>query len=421
MNIPTANLSWVKGLEEIEIPKIYEIEQQFQKFDRVRIEDDLVAQLQGKDLALEGRRVAICIGSRGLSAQKQILAELVNFLRSREALPEIVTAMGGHGGGTAQSQLAILKEYGVLEGLGEIPKSAGLSTVHIGQSDKGADCYVAKQLLTADHVVLLNQVKPHVGFSGPIESGLVKMMAVGVGGTDAARAIHESGYVANFSERVIASARVVEGALPSVIGIAMVEDAYGDIARLHVLENEEIFTEEPGLLKWAKEHSATLPFGYSDIALIDEIGKDIAGSSYNPNVIGRAPRDLRWDKGTQVKRMVAFALTSPSLGNAVGVGMFDVITQELASQINWRDTIVNCMNARLPEACALPLIARNKTDAVRLAIGSLSKAETSSPKIIRIRNTLRLDKFWVSEALRANLPARAVPTGRVLRADEALP
>ena len=245
------------------------------------------------------------------------------------------------------------------------------------------------------------------------------MLAVGVGGREGARALHEVGLVSDFSERVEASARVVVLALKSVVGVGIVEDGYGKVCELVAMKGDEIFRKEPALLEISKNNSLHLPIKSVDIALIDEIGKNIAGSGFDPNVFCRSARGVEWRNGVLVKRLVGMSLTQKSLGNALGVGLFDIVTNELADAIDWKSTAMNALSSKFPEVAALPMMADSRTSAIKLALGSLPDT-LEKPKIVRVRNTSSLERFWISDTLLSVLPDSAVPTGRTLAADQAL-
>jgi hypothetical protein len=253
--------------------------------------------------------------------------------------------------------------------------------------------------LKADGIIVVGRVKPHTDFKGKIESGLMKMMAIGLGKQKGAEMIHwyqSEGY----HKLIPAAAKLIMKKAPILLGLAVVENAYHEIAIVKALEPNEIEQEEMKLLEKAKELLARLPFKEIDILIIDEIGKDISGEGMDTNVTGRFWLPGESDpKAPKIKKIVVLDLSEGTHGNAIGIGLADVTTKRVISKIDYDATFVNCLTAGSTDTGKIPVFLPNDRDAIATALRTCGPIDPSKAKVVRIKNTLELQRFWISKSL----------------------
>jgi hypothetical protein len=269
----------------------------------------------------------------------------------------------------------------------------------IGRLDNNAPVYVDRIALKADGIIVVGRVKPHTDFKGKIESGLMKMMAIGLGKQKGAEMIHwykSEGY----HKLIPAAAKLIMKKAPILLGLAVVENAYHEIAIVKALELNEIEQEEMKLLEKAKELLARLPFKEIDTLVIDEIGKDISGEGMDTNVMGRFWLPGESDpKAPKIKKIVVLDLSEGTHGNAIGIGLADVTTKRVISKIDYDVTFVNCLTAGSTEIAKIPVFLPNDRDAIATALHTCGPIDPRKAKVVRIKNTLELERFWISESL----------------------
>ncbi|MGD2016349.1 MAG: DUF362 domain-containing protein [Desulfobacterales bacterium] len=385
----------------MKLPNMYRIRQ---RFDDTRVEDireTVKAELGGLSWSAirPGDRVAITAGSRGIADIAQILGATVEFFKSLEADPFLFPAMGSHGGATAEGQVAMLAQLGVTEASVNAPILSSMETEEIGSTEDNVPVFVDKNALAADHIVVVNRIKSHTKFKAPIESGLMKMMAIGMGKLKGSELYHSAAVQYTFFKIIADAARVVLTKVPVVCAVGILENAYGQTAKISVLKAAEIESREKDLLNLSKKMMAKLPFNEIDLLIVDEMGKDISGVGIDPNITGRN-RDLLgvFPHPVQVKRLFVRDLTDRSKGNATGIGLADVTTQRLVDKIDYAATYKNCITGVSPEKAAVPMHFGTDRDAIDVALGCIGLIPSVNSKIVRIKNTLRLDILEVSEA-----------------------
>ena len=342
-----------------------------------------------------GMQVAIAVGSRGMGDIVALTATLVEDLKRRGADPFFFPAMGSQGGATPEGQAAVLRELGITEENTGAPIRSLASVVKIGATSGGQPIYCDEAAYQSDLIIVVNRIKPHTAFKANIESGLMKMMAVGLGKRESAQAIHSS--PTGLAKAILESARAVMRNAPIGLGIGIVEDAFGSTARIAVLEPDEIEETEKELLEEAKQMMPRIPFEHVDVLIVEEMGKDISGAGMDPNVIGMARRltECRESKPT-IDRIVVLDLTKESQGNAEGVGLADVVTQRLVSKIDFRATYINCITSGFLRGGMVPITADTDKEAIEIA---LSGYPADRVRVVRIENTLKLEEMDVSESL----------------------
>jgi hypothetical protein len=374
-----------------------------QRFDDSRVKDireTVRAELGGLSWSAvqPGQRVAITAGSRGIADIVEILGTIVEFLKSLDADSFLFPAMGSHGGATAAGQVAMLEQLGVTEASVKAPIISSMETEEIGFTEDRVPVFMDKNALAADHIVVVNRIKSHTKFKAPIESGLMKMMAIGMGKLKGAELYHKAAVQYTFFKIITDAARVVMTKAPVICAVGILENAYGETAKIKALKPAEIESKEKDLLLLSKKMMAKLPFNEIDLLIIDEMGKDISGVGIDPNITGRN-RDLLgvFSHPVEVKRLFVRDLTDRTKGNAAGIGLADVTTKRLVDKIDYDATYKNCITGISLEKAAVPMYFKNDREAIEVALGSIGLIPAEKSKIVRIKNTLRLDTAEVSE------------------------
>ena len=346
-----------------------------------------------------GSRIAIAVGSRGIRNIAIIVKEVVLFIKDHGAIPFIVPAMGSHGGATAEGQEAILEGYGISEkGVGA-PVISSMEVVELPQGDSPVKVFMDKNAAQSDGVILINRIKPHTDYHSTYESGLVKMSVIGLGKERQASAIHSYGiYGLSHMIPMVASQILSSGKILG--GIALVEDAYDNTMVIKCLKADDFFKQEPELLEIAKSSMPSLPVKDIDVLVVDKMGKDISGVGMDPNIIGRIKIYGQPEPSVPaIKSIVVHELTEDSHGNAIGVGLADMITKKLYDQIDFSATYTNAITSGFLERVKIPFVAKNDKDAFEIALRSCGYIEPGKEKIVRIRSTLSLDEIYVSQAV----------------------
>lgn len=344
-----------------------------------------------------GARVALAVGSRGIVRLAEITRAIADEVRRRGATPFVVPAMGSHGGATAEGQRQILAGYGVDEPAVGAPVRSSMDTVELGRLPDGTPVYFDRAASEADGIILINRIKPHTGFHGPIESGLVKMIAIGLGKHRGAGAMHHRGYP-SFSRLLPEVARFSMSRMPILFGVAVVENAFGQIAHLEAVPAAHILVREPELLAMARERMGRLFVERLDLLVVDEIGKNISGVGMDPNITGRF-EEPSVSGGAQIQKIVVLRLTPETHGNAYGIGMADVTSQDVLEGIDFAATYTNAATSSVLAAARVPVVAPTARDAVALAYRTLTGVTPGQAKIVRIKNTLELHRIWMCEHL----------------------
>ncbi|MDK2925936.1 MAG: hypothetical protein PWQ41_1710 [Bacillota bacterium] len=363
-----------------------------------------------------GARVAITAGSRGIANIPLILRTVVQAIRKAGGEPFLVPAMGSHGGATAEGQLAILASLGITEESVGAPIHSSMEVVEIGRTEKGVPVYFDKNAWSADGVFVVNRVKPHTGFRAANESGLVKMIAVGLGKEKGCTAMHKHG----LAETIPAAARVALKVAPIIGALGIVENSREETAEVRAARPEELFDVDAELLRRAKDYLPRLPFDDIDVLIVDEMGKNISGTGMDVNVIGRMyklgePEPER----PRIKRIAVLDLTEASHGNALGMGLADITTKRFLSKVDVAATYANVIAAGVLERGRMPVSAENDREAIRIALASLPGIPAEKARVVRIKNTLELEELEVSESLRPEVEAS--PRLQILAGPEALP
>lgn len=391
-------------LSPVPLPRMVRVSQKFNPSSVDDIEKVLLSKLEEKrDLMriVDGKSVAIAVGSRGIAQEAFVVDIVARELKRAGALPFIIPAMGSHGGATAQGQRKILHNLGVTEQ--HAPVRATMDVVRIGETDQGMPVYVDRYAHAADAIVLINRVKPHVAFRGQYESGLMKMIAIGLGKQKGAEVCHRKG-MGCMAENITAIANVALRMTNILFGIALIENAYHKTCKIEILRNEEIAVQEPTLLKTAKSLIPKLYFDSLDVLIIDEIGKDISGTGFDTNVVGRYHTPYA-SGGPSITRIAALDITEASHGNGNGLGILDFTTRRAFEKFRFEQTYPNSLTSTVPTSVKIPMVLDNDRLAIKAAVKTCNRDELDSVKMVRIKNTLRLGEIEVSESLVAKIEA----------------
>ena len=324
-------------------------------------------------------------------------------LKERGAEPYVAAAMGSHGGATAAGQRRVLAELGITEETVGAPIHSRMETDSVGDSRFGLPVHCGRDFTGADHVVVVNRVKPHTSFRGSVESGLLKMSVLGMGKAEGARMAHRMFFRHGFEPVVRDLAGIVLDRLPVLCGIALVENRLEQTARIEVCTKDRFAEVDRSLLKEARGLIGRIPFSDVDLLIVDEMGKNISGSGMDSNVTGRIFHQATPEpKQRQFRRIYVRGLTPESGGNALGVGTADFVSRRLVEKIDPEKTRINCITASVPEKGRIPIVYDRDKDAVRDALSSAGVTDPAATRLVWIKNTLSLDRFWISEALAAD-------------------
>ncbi len=388
-------------------PKMLEIEQSYppsQKLDFPRLIAEQFAHTGLREKIKPGMKIALGVGSRGITNLKEIVKATLGVLIEAGARPFIVPAMGSHGGATPAGQIEMLASYGVTAESMGVPIEASMEVRKIGTAFDGLDVVFSVPALAADGVVVLNRVKPHTDFRGTLGSGIQKMLVIGFGKQIGANNAHCA--AAHFGYEVVLRefAKTILGAAPIFCGIALVEDQHHQTAVIEVIPPENIVREENKLFLKSQSLLARLPFEEIDLLIIDRIGKDISGSGMDTNVIGRDitgyTSSLRSESPItpRVARIFVRDLTPASSGNGTGIGMADFTTARFVKALNLQYTYMNALTSLGVLAAKIPIYFDNDREAIQAALASLAEPNMEKLRVVRIADTLNLDRFLASES-----------------------
>jgi hypothetical protein len=384
------------------IPKMYAVKQIFADEQIYDASDAVAACFADEDIRRRvhpGASVAVAVGSRGITSLKDVVRAVVTNLKSLGAKPFLTPAMGSHGGGDAEMQQKILEDYGVTERFAGAPVLSSMETVVIGRTDDGIPIHMDAFAARADAIVPIARVKPHTDFSGPIESGLCKMLTIGLGKHNGCARLHREGF-SSFPNLIPKAAEIVIGERFIAFGVAVIENAHKHIHSIRAVPGYAILDREPELLALSKSLLPRLHFTTIDVLVVDRIGKDITGAGMDPNITGKMPTGpVPGFDGPRIKRIVVLGLSPGTHRNATGIGIADFITKEVYEQIDFVSTYANCIASGTPEAAKIPIMLETETEAVHAAVQTAAQTDTDNIRIVRIKDTSHLSEILVSEAL----------------------
>lgn len=385
-------------LSNIPIPKMVPVRQ---KFNREKLEDIPLAVRTEMDRdevrakIHKGMSIAITAGSRGIANLALIIREVVACLKEMGAEPFVIPAMGSHGGSTAEGQLAIINGYGVTEEYVGCPVRSTVDVVEIGKLDDGRPIYINRLAAEADGIISLNRIKAHTAFRNKYESGVMKMLTIGLGCQKGAEVCHRDGIlhlgpnVEKFAFGILENANVI-------LGVGIVENAYDETLKVRVMTKEQIPVEEPELLDFAKSRMACIKFPKVDALIVDYIGKDISGEGMDPNIAGRFIVPTIHG-GIQADKIGILDLTHETLGNFVGLGMADTCSRRVVNKLDLDATYPNSLTSTMSILCKIPMYFDNHRRTIQATIKMVPAKSPEEVTMIRIGSTLAMDTILISE------------------------
>jgi hypothetical protein len=344
-----------------------------------------------------GMKIAITAGSRGIDKIREILQSIIHEVKGVKGEPFIVTAMGSHGGATAEGQRKVLEHYGITEETMGVPIQATMDTVELDHLENGLPIHFDKIAYHADGVIAVNRVKVHTAYKGKIESGLHKILAVGLGNHRGASLVHSLG-VKGLRDHIVEFAQVILKKAPVLAGFGILENGYDQTLRIKAARPEEFAQVDCELLAECRQILPRLPVNKVDLLIVQEIGKNISGSGMDTNIVGgiQDPGDF---KEPQIKKILLLDLTEESQGNAVGIGLAHMITEKLYQKIDFKPTNTNAITATFLERVRIPIVFPTEREAIEVGLKTIWNLPGVPPRIIIIKNTLKLDEIYVSEAI----------------------
>ncbi len=400
MDIKEKTLVYEGILEDVSLPHFAKV---YQRMDASHITDiyaktrEVLTSCATVSRIKPGDSVCIACGSRDIAHITRIVKAVVDVARAAGGEPFLVPAMGSHGGATAEGQREVLLGYGLTEECVGAPIRASMETVKVGQTPSGMEVQIDKNAAGANHIILIARIKPHTDFRGPVESGIMKMITIGLGKQHGASLCHAKGYPM-MSRNIREIANIVIDHYPQITGIGILENAFHETFDIIALVGKQIDVEEPVYLERARQLLPKLPFEKCDALFVDEMGKNISGPGMDPNITGRSGAMGRW--APDFDGIAVLDLTDFSHGNGNGIGNADVITQRCYEKFDMDTTYVNAITALEPNCVKLPMVMPNDKLAMKLALRLAYRMDQKlGPKVVWIHNTLCMHSYFVSEAL----------------------
>lgn len=389
---------------EYPLPKLYKVKQ---SFDRTHIDAEDVAEHVRKSVmrgeiasrVKPGQKVAVAVGSRGIKNLYTIVKTTVDCIRELGGEPFIVSAMGSHGSGTEEGQREVLRGYGITEENLGIPVNTTVDVVELGKTSGGKTVYFDRAAYEADLIVPINRVKLHTDFVGDLQSGLCKMLVIGLGNHIGCSSIHEE-ESDNFADIIEEAASIILEKTKVAFGVATLENAYDQTYMVEAVAREDFIKREKELVKIAKANMPYIMLDEIDVLIVEEIGKNVSGAGFDPNILGRSTVLKTFVLHVpKISQMILLDVTEESHGNAIGMGLFDIITKNVFEKADLESIYANAIACRCIEDAKVPLMVKDEDEAVRVALKLARGADLEHPKIAKIKNTLELEYIYVSEAL----------------------
>ena len=393
------------------LPRLFEVRVKYESKRLGDVEGTLREELGKIALASgvrRGQTVAVTAGSRGITGIAGILGTVITHLRGAGLEPFIFPAMGSHGGATAEGQRAVLADLGITEESTGAAIRSSMETVILGTSAEGVSVHQDRPAHEADWVVVVNRVKRHTGFTGETGSGLLKMMAIGMGKAKGAETVHSFGPVLGY-EKAIRSAGLEALARTRVLfGVGVVEDAYGETAVVRACTPAEMDRTDRELLAASLEMTPGLPVDEIDLLIVDRMGKNISGTGMDTHTIGRLrTQGTTRPTAPRVRRIFVRDLTEESEGNAIGVGLADFTTDRLVKRMDYAATCTNCLTSMSPEQAQIPVHYATDRECIEWAVAAVGAVPREGLRIMRIADTSHLARVLASEAIVEELGRRS--------------
>ncbi|KSU82127.1 protein of unknown function [Fictibacillus enclensis] len=366
---------------------------------KTKIEKEMDRLLSNTHLSANAS-VAITAGSRGITNIAFIFKVIVKVLQDRGLSPFLVPAMGSHGGATAEGQIEVLEHLGITEQTIGAPIRSSMNVDYIGETNNGTPVYMDQHSFSADGIIVVNRIKAHTAFRGKVESGLSKMIAIGLGKIKGATFIHQGGAL-KMAETIESVSKMALKQSPILFGLGIIENGYDETADLVGVTKEEWHQKETELLAWSKTMMPSLPVDDIDLLIVEEMGKCFSGTGMDPNIIGRwRIQGVQEPERPTIKRIAVLDLADQSFGNAQGVGLADFMTDALFKKIDRKSTYTNALTSTYLQRAMLPFIYATEEEAIRTAVQSLGpQVDNHKLRIVQIPNTLHLGRVIVSKSI----------------------
>ena len=392
----------IEGGLNLPLPKMVPIRQKFSAAEVKDIPGEIERLFQ-RDAKMKtikrGSRIAVTGGSRGIHAIDKTILAVIRELKRLGADPFVVPAMGSHGGATAEGQRKVLAGYGITEETMGVPVRSSMEVEEIGKLENGVPVYLDKEALHSDGIVVVNRIKPHTAFKAEYESGLIKMLAIGLGKHKGATAFHSCG-MDMFGELLPQLGKVVLAKAPVLFGLAIIENAYDHAARFEIVWGENLVEREKALLVEGKSLMPKIIPDNLDLLIVHELGKEISGSGMDPNITGRSSSPFfKKPDALKVQRIVVLNLTAATKGNACGIGMADITTKKVVDATDADYTNINAITSGVLAAARIPINLPTDYEAIQVALKTCARVDHPKSRIVWIKNTLSLEKIFVSESL----------------------
>lgn len=382
-------------------PKMFKIRQ---KINAPRVENierrvnELLDQFEIQKKVKRGERIALTAGSRGIKDKPRVLKTIVERLKDLGASPYLVPCMGSHGGATAEGQTEVLQSYGITEQAVGAPVVSSVEVEKIAKTKFGTPVLIDKNILKADKIIVVNRIKLHTDFKGEFESGLIKMMVIGMGKPEGAMMVHRLTIKHGFPAVLTEVGSIILKKLPIFFGMGILENPFDETAFVELLNPQQMFEQEKALLKKARGLMPRLPFEQVDILIVDELGKNVSGAGMDTNVIGRCHSiNHQKPKRPRITRIFVRDLTEASHGNACGIGMAEYTTRRLVDKIDYPSTHINSITGMTPENGRVPVFFEQDREAIETAHYNSGVFNPKDLRIVWIKNTLELQHFYASQ------------------------
>lgn len=383
------------------IPKMFQVKQKFPN-DKIKEEDlpKIIQNFLNKDQFKEkikpGMRIAITAGSRGVANVALTTRCIADFVKSRGGHPFVVPAMGSHGGATAEGQREILAGYGVVEENIGCPVVSSMEVKKIGLTEDGRDVLIDRNAAEADGIILGCRVKPHTAFRGPYESGMMKMMAIGLGKQAGAEVCHAEGFK-NMAKNVPIFGRAILKHAKILFALPTIENAYDETCAIYAVDANEIEQKEPELLRYAFTRMPRILVDSCDVLIVDQIGKNFSGDGMDPNITGTFCTPYA-EGGIKAQHVAVLDLSPETHGNGLGIGMASATTSRVFRQLDLAAMYPNAITCTVLTGVRIPLIMESDRECIQVCVKTCIEIDPSKPRIVRIPNSLRLEHILLSES-----------------------
>ena len=382
------------------LPKLTKVQQVFDHTSLEDVEGTLLKEWsrpEVREKIHKGDRVAVAVGSRGIRNLQTLVKVTVDQLKELGAEPFIVSAMGSHGGGNEEGQKEVLTGYGITEEFLGVPVVTSVDVVELGKTPSGKTVYFDRAASEADAIIPINRIKLHTDFVGDLQSGICKMLVIGLGNQVGCSSIHEED-PEFFAQIIEDAATIIMEKTPVVAGVATIENAFDETFHVEILPRENLIAREKELVKIAKTKMPVLIPNKIDVLLVGAIGKEISGAGFDPNILGRSSCLKTYSLPIpDINQMVLLDVTPASHGNAIGLGLFDVTVKKVFDQLDFESTYANGIACRCIGDCKIPLVAKDEDEAERVAIKCVRGVDLEDLRVVKIKNTLELEYIEVSD------------------------